>query len=53
MDNFQRLSLNQITTEQWNVKEAINGCQRSGIPYIGIWRHKIKEYGFEKKTTST
>ncbi|MDQ0339368.1 sugar phosphate isomerase/epimerase [Caldalkalibacillus uzonensis] len=48
MDQFQnieRLSLNQITTEKWNIREAVDGCARAGIPWIGLWRHKIKELG--------
>src|SRR5579883_2701220 len=40
-----RLSLNQMTTKQWNVREAIEGCARAGIPAIGLWREKIAEIG--------
>jgi len=40
------LSLNQITTEQWNLREAVEGCVKADIPWIGLWRHKIKEIGF-------
>ncbi|ENH97861.1 hypothetical protein J416_03336 [Gracilibacillus halophilus YIM-C55.5] len=45
---MQRLSLNQITTEQWSLKEAVNGCLRHEIPWISIWRHKIAEVGLKK-----
>lgn len=41
--DLSRLSLNQITTERWNVREAIAGCARHNIPAIGLWRHKIAE----------
>src|ERR1700722_11063682 len=40
-----RLSLNQMTTDQWSVREAIEGCVRHGVPGIAFWRHKIAETG--------
>src|SRR5437588_12398902 len=43
--DFSRLSLNQITTNSWNVREAVEGCVRAGIPWIGLWREKVHEYG--------
>ena len=43
-----RLSLNQITTPRWNVKEAAEACARRGIRSIGLWRHKITEYGLNE-----
>lgn len=43
--NLRRLSLNQITTEQWSVEQAVRGCKRAGIPFIGLWRHKVAEIG--------
>ncbi len=45
--DFTRLSLNQMTTERWSVREAVDGCARAGIPYIGLWRHKIAETGLK------
>lgn len=44
---MQRLSLNQITTERWNVRQAAEGCARAGVPWIALWRHKIEEFGLE------
>jgi sugar phosphate isomerase/epimerase len=43
-----RLSLNQMTTRQWNLREAIDGCTRAGIPAIGLWREKVAEIGLER-----
>lgn len=40
-----RLSLNQITTANWSVCEAVEGCIRHGVPSIALWRHKIEEAG--------
>lgn len=45
LTGLSRLSLNQITTNGWNVREAVEGCARAGISSIGLWREKIQEYG--------
>lgn len=46
--DLQRLSLNQITTENWSLEEAINGCVDHEIPVISVWRHKIAEVGLKE-----
>jgi sugar phosphate isomerase/epimerase len=43
--DLARLSLNQITTQRWSLREAIDGCARAGIPAIGVWRDKLAELG--------
>lgn len=43
-----RLSLNQMTTDQWDLRQAVEGCVRAGIPYIGLWRHKVQEIGLKE-----
>jgi|SRR5579885_1444599 sugar phosphate isomerase/epimerase len=45
LTDFSRLSLNQITTNSWGMREAVEGCARAGIPWIGLWREKVQEYG--------
>lgn len=40
-----RLSLNQKTTNNWSVREAVEGCVGAGIPYVGLWRDKVAETG--------
>ena len=45
LTDFSRLSLNQITTQRWSLREAIEGCARHGIPAIGIWRDKLHDAG--------
>lgn len=45
---LENLSLNQITTEQWNLKEAVAGCKKAEIPWISLWRHKIQEIGLSE-----
>src|SRR6185437_6799684 len=42
-----RLSLNQITTRRWSVREAAEACARRGIPAIALWRDKIAEQGLD------
>ncbi len=43
--DIARLSLNQATTQHWNVEQAAEGCARAGIPAIGLWRQKVAETG--------
>lgn len=45
MADKSRLSLNQITTANWSVSEAVEGCVRHGVSSIALWRHKIQEAG--------
>lgn len=45
MADKSKLSLNQITTSNWSVAEAVEGCARHGVPSIALWRHKIQEAG--------
>lgn len=45
LNNIDRLSLNQITTDRWSLREAVEGCVRAEIPWIALWRHKIAETG--------
>lgn len=45
--NLARLSLNQMTTRSWGVREATDGCVRAEIPWIGLWRHKVTETGLK------
>lgn len=42
-----RLSLNQRTTANWSLREAIDGCLAAGLPSIGIWREPLAEAGLE------
>ena len=41
MSLLQRLSFNQMTADPWSLEQTVRGCSRSGIPYIGVWRHKL------------
>jgi sugar phosphate isomerase/epimerase len=43
--SLERLSLNQATVEQWSLREAVEGCARHGIGWIGPWRHKVADLG--------
>lgn len=47
MTLLDRLSLNQITTQRWNLQEAVAGCVRHNVPWIGVWREKVHEFGAE------
>jgi sugar phosphate isomerase/epimerase len=41
MSLLQRLSFNQMTADPWSLEQAVRNCSRGGIPYIGVWRHKL------------
>ena len=43
-----RLSLNQYTTFNWTVKEAIEGCVRADVPWICLWRDKLAAQGLKE-----
>jgi sugar phosphate isomerase/epimerase len=40
-----RLSLNQATVQRWTALEAIDGCARHGVGFVGLWRDKVAEAG--------
>src|SRR6266851_5153163 len=46
--DLTRLSLNQMTTKPWSVREAVEGCVRAGIPSIGLWREPVAETGLRE-----
>jgi sugar phosphate isomerase/epimerase len=41
MSLLERLSFNQMTADPWSLEQVVRNCSRSGVPYIGVWRHKI------------
>ena len=43
-----RLSLNQKTTENWTVAEAVAGCKEAGLGWIGLWREHVARTGLEE-----
>lgn len=42
---LSRLSLNQRTTAEWSLREAIDGCVGAGLSSIGVWREQLAEAG--------
>jgi sugar phosphate isomerase/epimerase len=45
--DVSRLSFNQATAERASLPDVIEGCARHGIPWISVWRHKLKETGLD------
>src|SRR3712207_1313018 len=43
--DLTRLSLNQVTTRRWGLREAVEGCLRAEVPAIAPWRDKVAEVG--------
>lgn len=42
---IDRLSLNQRTTASWDLRSAVDGCVKAGLPAIGVWREPVAEVG--------
>lgn len=42
---MNRLSLNQKTTNAWDLRSAIDGCLAAGLPAIGVWREPLADVG--------
>jgi sugar phosphate isomerase/epimerase len=42
-----RLSLNQRTTANWSLREAVDGVVAAGLQAIGLWREPVAEVGVE------
>lgn len=38
---FDRISVHQITTYHWSLKESLLGLSSTGVPAIGLWNRKI------------
>ena len=43
--DLSRLSLNQMTTQRWNLREAVEGCLEAGVPNIALRRERVAEIG--------
>ena len=44
---LERLSLNQITVDQWTLPEVVEGCARAGIGTIAPWREPVAQIGLQ------
>jgi sugar phosphate isomerase/epimerase len=44
---LERLSLNQITVDQWTLAEVVEGCVRAGIETIAPWRAPVAQVGVQ------
>jgi sugar phosphate isomerase/epimerase len=42
-----RLSFNQATAERATLADVVEACARHGIPWVSLWRHKIRETGLD------
>jgi sugar phosphate isomerase/epimerase len=48
--SLERLSLNQISVNRWSLPEAVEGCARAGLGWIGLWRDKVAACGVERSS---
>lgn len=37
-----------MTTDRLSMQETVEGCARAGIPWVGLWRHKVAEVGLKQ-----
>lgn len=44
-----QLSINQKTTCQWNLEDAVRGYHEAGVGAIGLWRPKLASYDDEEE----
>jgi len=47
VNGISRLSFNQITADRASLAGVVDACARHEIPYIGIWRHHLKDVGLD------
>ena len=45
---IERLSLNQITLNNWTLKQCAEACMRRGIRWIAPWRNRVAEIGIDE-----
>lgn len=43
-----RLAMNEMTTFRWSFEEDIQHYAAAGYDGVGVWRHKLSDYGEEK-----
>jgi sugar phosphate isomerase/epimerase len=43
-----RLSINHYSVRQLGLEQLLQECRELGIPYVGLWRDKIREVGIER-----
>jgi sugar phosphate isomerase/epimerase len=48
MTAHPRLSLNQATTKNWTLEQAVRGCSAAGVGGIGLWRDRVAEVGAKR-----
>src|SRR5258705_4797921 len=41
MSGLQRHSFNEMTADPWSLEQVVRNCSTTGIPYIGVWGHKL------------
>ncbi|HEY4463855.1 MAG TPA: sugar phosphate isomerase/epimerase [Streptosporangiaceae bacterium] len=48
MTAHPRLSVNQATTKNWTLEQAVRGCAAAGVTGIGLWRDRVAQVGAER-----
>ena len=45
MPDLRRFAINQITTRDWTLEQAVNGYARQGVAGIGVWMEYLDAAG--------
>lgn len=45
---MDRFAVNEMTTYRWTFEEDVQHYAAAGVPAIGVWRHKLSDFGEEK-----
>lgn len=46
--SIERFAVSEFSTLKWSFEEDVANLKSSGIHAIGVWRHKLSDYGEEK-----
>jgi sugar phosphate isomerase/epimerase len=45
---MNQLAINELTTYRWSFEEDVQHYAAAQLPAIGVWRHKLSDYGEER-----
>src|SRR5690606_15449974 len=45
---MKQLSMNELTTYRWSFEEDVHQYAAAGMAAIGVWRHKLSDFGETK-----
>lgn len=46
--SIERFAVSELSTLKWSFEEDVENLKKRGVDAIGVWRHKLSEFGQEK-----